>query len=192
MGQMNVGSDNPTVPSSNAAVQHDNATAPCNNTAVQHNEQAVPHNDELGRSLRDPHMLLYRALHAQRSCLRTAIADLGLAFGQPKYLSYLAANGSATQRELAEYFLVDPAAVSRALESLEREGFLTTEPAEDRRTKKMSLTPRGLEVATTWDYCCDEIDEAMLKGFTSDERKIYASLLTRARKNLEEYARGEA
>lgn len=154
--------------------------------------EGIEQSDAFGRSLRDPHMLLYRALHAQRSCLRSAMADLGLAFGQPKYLSYLAANGSATQRELADYFLVDPAAVSRALDALEQGGFLTTEPASDRRTKKISLTQRGAEIASTWDVCCDEIDEAMLKGFSAEERKIYANLLTRARKNLESYARGEA
>lgn len=146
----------------------------------------------LGRSLRDPHMLLYRALHAQRSCLRAAMADLGLAFGQPKYLSYLAANGSATQRELADYFLVDPAAVSRALDALERGGFLTTEPADDRRTKRIRLTPRGLEVAATWDLCCDEVDEAGLAGFTPEERATYERMLLRVRENLEAYLREEA
>lgn len=146
----------------------------------------------LGRSLRDPHMLLYRALHAQRSCLRASMADLGLAFGQPKYLSYLAANGSATQRELADYFLVDPAAVSRALDALERGGFLTTEPADDRRTKRIRLTPRGLEVAAAWDERCDEVDEAGLAGLTSEERATYERLLLRVRENLEAHLRGEA
>lgn len=143
----------------------------------------------LGRSLSDPHMLLYRALHAQRSCLRASMADLGLAFGQPKFLSYLAVNGSATQRELADYFLVDPAAVSRAVEALERGGFLTVEPADDRRTKRLALTPRGSEVAATWDLVCDEVDEAALAGFTPEERTAYEDMLLRVRANLERYLR---
>ena len=53
-------------------------------------EETCEENEELGRSLHDPHMLLYRAFHAQRSCLRSAMTELGLASGQPKYLSYLA------------------------------------------------------------------------------------------------------
>lgn len=155
-------------------------------------EETREENEELGRSLHDPHMLLYRAFHAQRSCLRSAMTELGLVSGQPKYLSYLAANGSATQRELADYFLVDPAAVSRALDAFEQGGFLITEPASDRRTKKIRLTQRGVVLASAWDACCDEIDEAMLKGFSAEERKSFATLLMRVRENLENYARGEA
>lgn len=152
---------------------------------MDQNDQADERPGALGRALRDPHMLLYRALHAQRACLKAAMCDLGLAFGQPKFLSYLAANGSATQRELADYFLVDPAAVSRALDALERGGFLTTAPADDRRTKTIALTERGREVAATWDLCCDEVDEAALAGFSPEERATYADLLARVRANLE-------
>ena len=122
--------------------------------------------------------------------LRSGNAALQTAWNE--YLSYLAANGSATQRELADYFLVDPAAVSRALDAFEQGGFLITEPASDRRTKKIRLTQRGVVLASAWDVCCDEIDEAMLKGFSAEERKSFATLLMRVRENLENYARGEA
>ena len=47
-------------------------------------------------------------------------------------------------------------------------------------------------LASAWDVCCDEIDEAMLKGFSAEERKSFATLLMRVRENLENYARGEA
>ena len=61
------------------------------------------------------HMLLYRAFHAQRSRLRPRLRELGLGPGQPKLLSYLDRHGPCRQKELADYFEVDPAAVSRML-----------------------------------------------------------------------------
>ena len=61
------------------------------------------------------HMMLYRLFHAQRTELRREGAALGLGAGQPKLLSYLLAHGSCMQKELADYFEIDPAAVSRML-----------------------------------------------------------------------------
>ena len=58
------------------------------------------------------HMLLYRAFHAQRHYLRPCLGEIGLEVGQPKLLTYLAGHEPCRQRELAEYFEVDSAAVS--------------------------------------------------------------------------------
>ena len=66
------------------------------------------------------HMLLYRAFHAQRNQLRPCIGRIGLEVGQPKILTYLAKNGPCPQKQLADYFEVDSAAVSRMLDSLEK------------------------------------------------------------------------
>ena len=90
------------------------------------------------------HMLLYRAFHAQRAALRPHMAELGLGPGQPKLLSYLAAHGPSRQKQLADYFDVDPAAVSRMVEGLRRGGFVTTRPDESsRRCELVELTEQG-------------------------------------------------
>ena len=47
------------------------------------------------------YMLLYRAFHAQRKCLRPFMAELGLAPGQPKVLLYLAGHDGCMQKEIA-------------------------------------------------------------------------------------------
>ena len=69
------------------------------------------------------HILLYRAFHAQRNYLRPGLQELGLGTGQPKLLAYLAARGPCRQRQLADYFDVDPANVSRMVSCLEKGGF---------------------------------------------------------------------
>ena len=67
------------------------------------------------------HLLLYRAFHAQRSYLYPRLRELGLGPGQPKLLEYLGSHGPCAQRELAEYFEIDPAAVSRMLDTLQKD-----------------------------------------------------------------------
>lgn len=66
------------------------------------------------------HMLLYRAFHAQRNYLRPCFGRIGLGAGQPKLLVYLDSHGPCRQKELADYFEIDPAAVSRMMDTLER------------------------------------------------------------------------
>ena len=97
------------------------------------------------------HMLLYRAFHAQRNRLRPVLAGLGLGPGQPKLLGYLERQGPCRQKELADYFEVDPAAVSRMLEALERGGFILRRPeTPGGRRDLMEITEAGRGAYTAW------------------------------------------
>lgn len=136
------------------------------------------------------HMLLYRALHAQRSYLQPCLGRLGLGSGQPKLLCYLAGHGECSQRELADYFEIDPAAVSRMLDSLEKGGFVTRrEDRSDRRTGCITLTQKGRSTSAAWQEYCREMEEKMLGGFTDKERQLFAGLLSRAYHNLKKQDR---
>ena len=77
------------------------------------------------------HLLLYRAFHMQRSYLRPCLREIGLGSGQPKLLSYIAAHPDCRPKELADYFEIDPAAVSRMLDTMEKSGIdgSTSSPA---------------------------------------------------------------
>ena len=132
--------------------------------------------------------LLYRAAHAQRQLLHPFMATIGLGTGQPKLLTYLAHFGSCSPRELAAYYELDPAGVSRMLDTLERKGFVKIEQnAEDRRAKVVALTPEGERVSHAWDAACREEASAMLEGFSTDERAAFADYLARAHRNLKGY-----
>ena len=146
------------------------------NVMEQHGPKTPSMDDEMaGRSLSDYHMRLYRAFHAQKNCLRPFAASLGLGSGQPKLLSYIAVHGSCTQRELAEYFEIDPSAVCRMLDSLEKDGFIACLPASDRRTKVIELTDRGREAIVAWDERCAAAESAM-SYFTNDVDTISEAL----------------
>ena len=131
------------------------------------------------------HMLLYRAFHAQRSCLRPHVARLGLGAGQPKLLWYLAGHGPLRQRELAEYFEIDPAAVCRMLDSLEKGGFVARRAQQgDRRADVVRLTEKGGAACAEWQKCCRALERKMLQGFTRREAEQFSEYLARAYRNL--------
>ena len=131
------------------------------------------------------HLLLYRAFHAQRNHLRQNLAPLGLGAVQPKLLSYLADNGPCPQRELAEYYEVDPAAVSRMLDALERGGFVIRRPDQTRRRRDLvEITDKGRQAHELWEERCQEMENVMLSDFTAEEREQFCDYLARAHRNL--------
>ncbi len=140
--------------------------------------------EQEGRSLEDMHMLLYRAYHAQTNYLRPRMAQLGLGPGQPKLLAYLAVHGTSTQHEMATYFEVDDAAISRMLDLLRQAGLVRTARGQDRRTKTVELTATGHGALAAWDSVCDNVQDVMLAGLSAEERATLAALLERVHENL--------
>lgn len=131
------------------------------------------------------HMLLYRAFHAQRGALRPCLAEVGLGTGQPKLLGYLGQYGPSRQRQLADYFEIDPAAVCRMLDSLEKSGFVTRcGDGQDKRRDRIAITPAGQTAYDAWRCCCQTMEKQMLEGFTPEERARFADYLSRAYRNL--------
>lgn len=132
-----------------------------------------------GRSLTDMHMLLVRAYHAQTNYLRAQMAHAGLGPGQPKVLSYLAVNGSSSQSEIARFFEMDCAAVSRMLDTLQKGGFVHVFKGMDARTRLAELTDKGHAALSVWEDACDEADSISLSGLTEEERAVLAKGLAR-------------
>ncbi len=131
------------------------------------------------------HMLLYRVFHAQRSYLRPYVKELGLGSGQPKLLAYLEAHGSCQQRDLAEYFEIDRAAVSRMLDTLEKGGFLTRRiDQKNRRADLVEISPKGKCACQAWREHCKEMEQVLLQGFRPEEKDAFAEYLLRAYRNL--------
>ncbi len=133
------------------------------------------------------HILLYRAFHAQRNYLRPSLQALGLGTGQPKLLAYLEANGPCHQRQLADYFDVDPATISRMMESLQAGGFISRRTDEqNHRRDLVQVTDRGRQASAEWRAHCRQAQEIMLQGFTDQERAQFADYLARAYGNMQE------
>ncbi len=89
------------------------------------------------------------------------------------------------QRELADYFEIDGAAVSRMIDTLEKGGFVTrTTDAESRRSNLIELTEKGRMAHQQWVAHCASLEQQMLYDFDESEREQFAAYLARAYQNL--------
>ena len=70
------------------------------------------------------HLLLIRTYHAQKNRLRPEMAGIGLSPGQPKILNRLMEKDCCMQKELAESCDIQPATVSRMLDTMEQAGLV--------------------------------------------------------------------
>ena len=118
------------------------------------------------------HTLLARTAHAQRNYLRPYLREMGLSPGQPKVLRYLSELGHSSQRELADCCDVDPSAICRMLDSLER------------GCGQVELTQQGWDALDTWEGRCKVIEEQMLQGFSPEERALLRDFLERTYRNV--------
>lgn len=148
--------------------------------------------EQLGMSLTDIHMSVSRAFHTMNNSTRACARSLGLGQGQPRILSYIAVHGVSTQREIARYFSIDPSAVSRLLDPLERGGFLVGVPGRDRRARALDITDKGKEALAAWERECRRVDKIMTAGFTKDEVAQLKDMLERLRENLADSLETEA
>ena len=131
------------------------------------------------------HLLIYRVFHTQRNYLRPQLGKIGLEVGQPKLLAYLSEHKSCRQREFADYFEIDGAAVSRMIDALEKGGFVTrTTDAESRRSNLIELTEKGRIAQQQWVEHCASLEQQMLYDFDDTEREQFAAYLARAYQNL--------
>ncbi|MGJ0509940.1 MAG: MarR family winged helix-turn-helix transcriptional regulator [Methylocystis sp.] len=71
------------------------------------------------------------------------MATTGLEPTQYSLLVACSLTGGATVSKLAEVFVMDRSALARNLALMEKRGLVKIRPGEDRRTRKVSLTPFG-------------------------------------------------
>ena len=130
------------------------------------------------------HAAINRLYHAQKNIIRPKMALCGLSPGQPKMLRYLAARGSCIQRELAENCDIEPATVSRLLDTMERQGLVKRVPAGDRRMIEVSVTAKGLSAHNSWVRASEDIDAQLVFGLSDEDKKKICEYIEVMYKNL--------
>ena len=111
---------------------------------------------------------------------------VGLYFGQPRILEYIAENDACTQKDVATAMHITPASATVTLKRIEKAGLITRKiDSSDSRKNHLSITEKGLESLKDFRKICDATDEDMFKGFSEDEREALHNLLIRLHKNLD-------
>lgn len=123
----------------------------------------------------------YREL---RRALARAAASIFSATGvgpkQVVILRELRRSGPVSQVELARATMTDPAALMRALDALERRGWVARTSADgDRRRKLVSLTADGRRAVEELDAPYEELRSLASGGLSEEERAQFCELAAR-------------
>lgn len=132
------------------------------------------------------HFILFKAFHAERNLVRQNMRDYGiLSPGQPKVLRYVSCNKDCMLKDIAKDCDVEPATVSKILNSLEGQGMLTREVVKnDKRALRLSITQKGYEALQEWNTLCEGVEDQALEGFTKEEKDQFNDYLYRMYFNL--------
>ena len=88
-------------------------------------------------------------------------------------------------RDLEEAFHLSHPTVSGLLSRLEQKGFIRLRPdPSDRRCKRIYIQPKGQECHQTMHQAIADIEQQLVRGFTPDEKELFADFLQRAIANM--------
>lgn len=107
---------------------------------------------------------------------------------QTHVLLYLQQHGGQVpQHELAGYLRVKPSTVNGVLDRMEEKGLVRRSVSDsDARRRLITLTEKGAEQQSAFQRSFLDAEEAMVRGFSREEREVLLSLLNRVIQNLKE------
>jgi DNA-binding MarR family transcriptional regulator len=110
---------------------------------------------------------------------------LGIGLMEWRIVALLAVEAQATPARIGQVSGVDKSVVSRAAATLEQRGLIDIEvdPQGSRQTR-LSLTAKGEELHDRGVRVAFERCDALLHGFSAEERELLTDLLKRALANL--------
>ncbi len=123
-------------------------------------------------------------------CLRRIkteeMADIKLKSRHVSCLHYLHHIGPMTARELCDICEEDKANISRSMDHLEKNGYLTPLPEKEGRYKRhFMLTEKGTEAARILDEKIDRILAIAGQGISEEDRIIMYTSLAKISANLQ-------
>lgn len=105
------------------------------------------------------------------------LRPLGLGLQQALIVRMLADQGSSTSSEVAHTLLLDPAAVARAADGLERRCLLKRHASrKDRRQIELSLTEAGSLMSAVISNVLDRIAAAFAAPLSDEEQSLLSAL----------------
>ncbi|HIX13616.1 MAG TPA: MarR family transcriptional regulator [Candidatus Anaerofilum faecale] len=132
-------------------------------------------------------ILLRQIEHQRRERLRPVFLQMGLTLGQgqPRILNCLLGEDGVTQTHLARLCGIDAATISRALDKLERAGWICRRQDPDsRRCYRIVLTDTGREKAQQVRQAVREVDQHTWHNFSEEEMEALLAAFERMKKNL--------
>lgn len=116
------------------------------------------------------------------------LADTDITVMQFRVLKYLTTHPEESQiADISEFFDVSHPSMVHVVNSLEQKGYVYREPIRRSRGKKIILTESGQMLASENEGRIDRIEDAMMDGFSDEERLQLLAMLKRINANLEQH-----
>lgn len=130
-------------------------------------------------------MLLHDAARAMRKAFEERSAAFGLSSAQWRMMVHVCKVGAAPQSRFADLLEIEPISVSRALDRLEAQGWVTRQnDPGDRRVRLVLPTAKALQGFDHIRTIADQVYDQALAGMTEAEQSILMAGLTAIVTNL--------
>jgi len=108
--------------------------------------------------------------------LNEALKPLGLYSSQWSVIFVLHTKGSITQKELCEYLFVEAPPMTRTIQRLVKQGYVSQIPGKDKREKYIQLTDEAVKEFPKWEHAVSDCNQALLSNFPQSSQQELARL----------------
>lgn len=136
--------------------------------------------------IKDIWLNAHHMLRSSRQIINDNLRPLNLTSAEGNILIHLLTQGEEMgQEQLVEQLDISKPAVSRALNSLQKKGYVTRErDPHDKRAHRVRLTDSAREVGPIVEQTYNQIYALAMQGITQEELNYFINLLSRMSENF--------
>jgi MarR family transcriptional regulator, transcriptional regulator for hemolysin len=108
--------------------------------------------------------------------LNEALKPLGLYSAQWAVIYVLKNKGSLSQKELCDYLFVEAPPMTRTIQRLVKQGYVTQVPGKDKREKHVQLTELADQEYPKWEHIVNSVNQELMKDFPIESREQLVKL----------------
>jgi len=103
--------------------------------------------------------------------LNEALKPLGLYSAQWSVIYVLKNKGSLTQKELCDYLFVEAPPMTRTIQRLVKQGYVSQAQGKDKREKHVQLTDIALQEYPKWEQIVNTVNQELLKNIPDQSQE---------------------
>jgi len=103
--------------------------------------------------------------------LNEALKPLGLYSAQWSVIYVLKNKGSLTQKELCDYLFVEAPPMTRTIQRLVKQGYVSQVQGKDKREKHVQLTDIALQEYPKWEQIVNTVNKELLKNIPDQSQE---------------------
>ena len=133
--------------------------------------------------------LMQEVMRKTHQSLRNNLVPYGLYKGQPRVFGFVCHHDGISKKEIATRFNISMATVSKTIERLEKNDFVSTKLDEnDKRKRRVYITERGIKADHELIGFKKSYAEMIFKDISEEDIVVFEKVLEQMKKNAMENA----